>query len=135
METGKDSLEDSLEVAKGNLPQHAKNVIIFVGDGMSENTVTAARCFKGRTLTVLHNMIYHITYFRIYKAQMDGNFDNPESQSLAMDSLDHVALSKVLIECSKKQLRVRISKLFCRHMMLTAWYLTVQPQPQQCSQE
>ncbi len=43
LETGKDSLEESLQITEKVLPTHAKNVIIFVGDGMSENTVTAAR--------------------------------------------------------------------------------------------
>jgi alkaline phosphatase len=49
----------------------AKNVILFVGDGMSIPTVTAARIYAGQ------------------KRGLDG-----ESYSLTMDTLPHVALSK-----------------------------------------
>ena len=39
--------------AKANVPNEniAKNIIIFVGDGMSIPTVTAARVFKGQFFT------------------------------------------------------------------------------------
>ena len=50
----------------------AKNIILFLGDGMGITTVTAGRILKG---------------------QIDGN--NGEDEITAMESLDHVALSKV----------------------------------------
>ncbi len=42
--TGKDNLLKSVEVVKREQGLHAKNVIIFIGDGMSISTLTAARC-------------------------------------------------------------------------------------------
>ncbi len=57
--------------AQSRAPGHAKNVIIFVGDGMGISTVTAARIYAGQ------------------KRGQDG-----ESYRLAMDTLPHLALSK-----------------------------------------
>ncbi len=69
-------LTDRLETASRVFPNHAKNVILFVGDGMSIATLTAAR---------------------IYKAQFEeNNFDTPESSFLAMERFgSHMGLSKV----------------------------------------
>ncbi len=50
----------------------AKNVILFIGDGMSLSTVTAARIFKGQ------------------QAGGPG-----EDAKLTFETLDHVALAKV----------------------------------------
>ncbi|MGX9416397.1 alkaline phosphatase [Vibrio sp. WJH972] len=62
-----------LELAKANKPidKSAKNVILFVGDGMSVGTITAARIFEGQRKGLLG-----------------------EEYSLAMESLPSVALSK-----------------------------------------
>ena len=57
--------------AEGRAPRHAKNVILFVGDGMGISTVTAARIYAGQ------------------KRGQDG-----ESYRLAMETLPHLALSK-----------------------------------------
>jgi len=58
-------------IANGEAPQRARNVIVFVGDGMGVSTVTAARIHAGQVLG------------------KDG-----ESHSLAMDSFPHTALSR-----------------------------------------
>jgi alkaline phosphatase len=56
----------------------AKNIIMFLGDGMGISTVTAGRILKG---------------------QLQGN--NGEEEVTIMESLDHVGLSKVLTFISK----------------------------------
>lgn len=61
----------------------AKNIIIFIGDGMSNPTLTAAR---------------------IYKAQRNGNMKTPESEYLTFERFDHMGHSKVNIS---KNLNVR----------------------------
>ena len=53
----------------------AKNVILFVGDGMSQQTQTAARILKAQ-------------YF-------EDNFIDPESQYLSFERLPHTGHSKV----------------------------------------
>ncbi|RXJ71794.1 alkaline phosphatase [Veronia nyctiphanis] len=65
--------QSALSKAKANKPiiGKAKNVILFVGDGMSVGTITAAR---------------------IYAGQMQGK--TGEENSLMMGSLPHVALAK-----------------------------------------
>ncbi len=57
--------------AEGRAPSRARNIILFVGDGMGVSTVTAARIYAGQSQGV------------------DG-----ESYRLAMETLPHVALSK-----------------------------------------
>ncbi len=52
----------------------AKNIILFLGDGMGVSTITAGRILKG---------------------QLKGN--TGEEEITAMESLDHVGLSKVNI--------------------------------------
>ena len=67
----------------------AKNIIIFIGDGMSLPTITASR---------------------IYKAQRNSGFSGSvmgEESSLFFESLPHVALSKVRILLRKADYRVR----------------------------
>lgn len=65
--------QSAIAAAKANQPivGKAKNVILFVGDGMSIGTITAAR---------------------IYGGQQQG--ESGEENQLAMDALPHVALSK-----------------------------------------
>ncbi|MFD2176068.1 alkaline phosphatase [Veronia pacifica] len=65
--------QNAIKKAKANKPivGKAKNVILFVGDGMSVGTMTAAR---------------------IYAGQMQGN--PGEENSLMMEALPHVALAK-----------------------------------------
>ena len=73
---GKDELINALNVRSNLIEKKAKNIIIFVGDGMSLPTLTAAR---------------------IYKAQKDQNFDgsvNGEESSLFFEGFPHVGLSK-----------------------------------------
>ena len=54
----------------------AKNVIIFVGDGMSLPTVTSSRWYK--------------------EQQGNNNFKNPESGSLIFEQFPFLGLSKVV---------------------------------------
>ena len=65
--------QSAIEHAKKNTPivGKAKNVIVFIGDGMSLGTITAAR---------------------IYVGQQNG--DSGEENVLNMETLPHVALSK-----------------------------------------
>lgn len=56
---------------KGN-KSRAKNVIIFIGDGMGLSTITAAR---------------------IYKGQQKGN--SGEEENLTFDEFPHIGLAKV----------------------------------------
>lgn len=55
---------------------HAKNVIIFLGDGMSLTTLTAAR---------------------IYKAQMEGKNKTSESDHLSFEQFPFTGISKVIL--------------------------------------
>ena len=68
-----DDLVASQALITKRVPDHAKNVIVFLGDGMSVPTVTAAR---------------------IYKAQMEGNMDTPESAFLSFERQEHMGMSK-----------------------------------------
>jgi alkaline phosphatase len=71
LDSGKKSLADS-EKLKSN-ENGAKNVILFVGDGMGISTITAARIFEGQS--------------------KDGNRGGEEN-SLSFEKLPYVALSK-----------------------------------------
>ena len=73
---GQDELANALNIRNNLIEKKAKNVIIFVGDGMSLPTLTAAR---------------------IYKAQKAQNFDgsvNGEESTLFFEQFPHVGLSK-----------------------------------------
>lgn len=73
---GKEEIKKSKEIFENLNTNKAKNIIIFVGDGMSLPTLTAAR---------------------IYKAQKKVNFDgsiNGEESLLFFETFPHVALSK-----------------------------------------
>ncbi len=72
-------LRKALDVSSKLNLNRAKNVIIFVGDGMSLPTLTAAR---------------------IYKAQKEVHFDGSvrgEESLLFFEQLPHVGLSRVRI--------------------------------------
>ena len=72
-----EELVNSLRKATKIYPDNAKNVVIFIGDGMSIPTINAAR---------------------IYKAQLEGNnFDTPETTFLTMERLEHMGHAKVII--------------------------------------
>ena len=74
---GNAELDKALKARNEINEQLAKNVIIFVGDGMSLPTLTAAR---------------------IYKAQRNSNFDQSvrgEETTLFFETFPHVGLSKV----------------------------------------
>lgn len=73
----------------------AKNLIIFLGDGMGMTTVTVRnyikeKCQKKNTFNI--NNLFNKAG-RILKGQLKGN--NGEEEVTNMESLDHVALSKV----------------------------------------
>ena len=69
---GTDDIADALKTLNDRNENVAKNVVIFVGDGMSLPTVTAAR---------------------IYKAQKEGR-SNSEGSLLFFETFPHVGLSK-----------------------------------------
>ncbi|KAJ4430883.1 hypothetical protein ANN_19474 [Periplaneta americana] len=66
---GEKRLHDALN--KKDIVGHAKNVIIFIGDGMGMSTITAAR---------------------IYKGQLSGN--NGEEYQLVYEKFPNIGLSK-----------------------------------------
>ncbi len=68
-------MTQGLEVLTETYVPHARNVIIFVGDGMNVPTITASRIYKAQTL--------------------HDDYDTPESTYLSFERLPHVALSKV----------------------------------------
>ena len=86
---GQDLLEKELEKQRYNT--RAKNVILFLGDGMSIPTITAAR---------------------IYKGQKDGQ--SGEETELTFDKFPYVALSRV-----RSILSLIIIKLFINNVLTT----------------
>jgi len=84
------------------IERQAKNVIFFLGDGMSVPTVTSTRIFKGQ----LENLTFG------------------EEADLSFDKFPYTGVSKVLIPCDSSNLCVTSSKypgyIFnCRHTALT----------------
>lgn len=71
MESGKNSIKTAEQLKPNN--HHAKNVILFVGDGMGISTITAARIFEG---------------------QSKPNNRGGEEDSLSFEQLPYMALSK-----------------------------------------
>ena len=72
----KDELDHAVMASSKFNTKVAKNIIIFVGDGMSNPTLTAAR---------------------IYKAQRENNnYVTPERDYLFFERLDHMGHSKVM---------------------------------------
>jgi len=73
LKKGEDELEEALNLKQNtNL---AKNIIIFIGDGMSIPTVTAARIYKGQQ-------------------ENSGNLENGNSAQLSWENFPYVGLSK-----------------------------------------
>ena len=72
--TGREELYRSVEKTSILNEGVAKNVILFVGGGMGVSTVTASR---------------------IYKAQINGNTETPESEYLTFERMDHMGHSRV----------------------------------------
>lgn len=75
IQQGGEEIANSLEQLSRFNERVAKNVILFVGDGMSVPTVTSARWYK--------------------EQQLNNNFKNPESGSLTFEKFPFVGLSKV----------------------------------------
>ena len=71
---GREELYHAVETTATPNEGVAKNVILFVGSGMGVSTVTASR---------------------IYKAQVNGNYDTPESEYLTFERMDHMGHSRV----------------------------------------
>ena len=61
----------------------AKNVVLFIGDGMGLTTITAARILKGQ-LEARH-----------WSSESRDKFPTSEEGQLAFETFDNVALSKV----------------------------------------
>ena len=74
---GKKELKEAIKVTKNINTNIAKNIIIFIGDGMSLPTLTAARIFKAQ-----HN------------GRMEGKKVNGEESSLTFQTFPHLGLSK-----------------------------------------
>ena len=72
MNDGGEELKKALKIEKNN--NVARNIILFIGDGMSLNTVTG---------------------IRVYKTQL-GKVGSGEDGALAWDDFPNVALSKVV---------------------------------------
>ena len=81
MQLGRDAILESLEGSADINTNLAKNVILFIGDGMSLPTVTAARIYKAQ-----------------YEARQQGLEVNGEETFLTFEKLPHVGLSKVRTE-------------------------------------
>ena len=107
MNLGSDELMAALELTKDNT-RIAKNIILFIGDGMSIPTITASR---------------------IYKAQQnDNDFKRPEKSYLTFERLNHVALSKVgllfkavtsiIICASMQKICGYIADIICHHFFV-----------------
>ncbi len=82
---GRNEIEDALARMTRNT-RVAKNIVLFVGDGMSIPTVTATRIYKDQ--------------------QRNNNFASPEKASLSYDRFPAVALSKVRLKSAIHLFRV-----------------------------
>ena len=82
------------KLAQTNVEKEAKNTILFLGDGMSIPTVTAARIFKG---------------------QVEGLPNGGEEGELHFDKFPHTALSKVNIKNRYQLRRINITALYPYH--------------------
>ena len=78
LQLGRDAILESLKVSADINTNLAKNVIIFVGDGMSLPTVSAARIYKAQ-----------------YEGRTEGKDVNGEETFLNFEKFPHVGLSKV----------------------------------------
>ena len=77
MELGKDELEEALSVSKNINTNVAKNIILFIGDGMSLTTLTAARIYKAQN-----------------NGRRMGKLVKGEESSLTFQTFPHMGLSK-----------------------------------------
>ena len=98
MQLGRDAIQESLEKSADINTNLAKNVIIFVGDGMSLPTVTAARIYKAQ-----------------YEGRQLGKEVNGEESYLNFEKLSHVGLSKVsqAYKVSLRQVWFQICGTYC----------------------
>lgn len=65
----------------------AKNVILFIGDGMGMSTITATRILKGQQRIA--------TKWVHDPEMMSRQMSNAEEEQLSFETFDHVALTKV----------------------------------------
>ena len=77
MDLGKKELDEALNVMRNINTNVAKNIILFIGDGMSLTTLTAARIFKAQ-----------------YNGRRKGKRVNGEESNLTFQTFPHMALSK-----------------------------------------
>ena len=80
---GKDEINEAVNTFKNLNTNQAKNIILFIGDGMSLETLTASRIFKAQQNTS-------------QTPKCDGkDICYGEETLLFMETLSHVGLSKV----------------------------------------
>ena len=84
---GKDEINEAVNTFKNLNTNQAKNIILFIGDGMSLETLTASRIFKAQQNTSQ-------TPKCVGKDICYG-----EETLLFMETLSHVGLSKVQNQC------------------------------------
>ena len=65
----------------------AKNIVLFIGDGMGISTITAARILKGQLEAQSRNDWSH--------QEKEAHFKTAEDGQLSFETFDYVALSKV----------------------------------------
>lgn len=76
-------------------PPVAKNVVLFIGDGMGLTTVTAARILKGQLeAAAAHENNENWTEHDKHREQTEWTQSAEEGQ-LSFENFEHVALSKV----------------------------------------
>ena len=78
MSKGKQELEKALNTKESINENKAKNIIVFLGDGMSIETLTASRIYKAQN-----------------QATQQGKPVNGEESLLTFEQFPHVALSRV----------------------------------------
>ena len=74
---GRKELDEALDVFRSINTNVAKNIILFIGDGMSLTTLTASRIYKAQ-----------------FKGRQEGTHVNGEESSLTFQTFPHTALSK-----------------------------------------
>ena len=74
---GRKELDEALDVMRSINTNVAKNIILFIGDGMSLTTLTASRIYKAQ-----------------FKGRKEGTRVKGEESSLTFQTFPHTALSK-----------------------------------------
>ena len=74
---GRKELDEALDVMRSINTNVAKNIILFIGDGMSLTTLTASRIYKAQ-----------------FKGRKEGAHVKGEESSLTFQTFPHTALSK-----------------------------------------